>query len=265
MASLGEVSQRDQVKSSARSLDILEYLSDRPGGATLSEIHLDLRIPISSLHGILMTMTKKGFVIRDNLTLMYHLGPKIGQIAGSYYEQMDLIQVAAPFMSRLARLTGKTTSLTVLHEDKVVFVHKVVGEGVLQIVNPVGTMLAAHATGSGKSMLACLPEAEIDRIYPREHLEQFTPNTITSRKKLKIQLQEISQCGYALDNAESSTGIWAVAACVRDRSRRPVAAVSVVSLVGRASEQDYKAWVQDVKEIAGEISAALGFMAKDQP
>jgi len=251
--------KRDLVKSAARSLDILEYLADYPGGASLTDLHQRLHIPVSSLHNIVMTMVNKGFLLRQESSLIYHLGPKIGQLANSYFEQVDLIQLADPYMCRLARLTGETTSLTVLRGNLVVFIHKVNGESARQIVNPVGTMLAAHATGAGKAMLAYLPENELDRLYPHEDLERFALATITSKSKLKEKLQEIIRDGFAFDEEESTPGIWAVAGCIRDRHGLPVASISIAGLVGHIKTKNYPEWCQPIREMTAEMSTALGF------
>lgn len=254
-----DTSKVDLVKSTARSLDILEHLAIHPGGATLTDLHVHLNIPVSSLHNILRTMVQKGYLTRNEVTLLYHLGPKIGQLASSYYDQVDLIQLADPYMKRLARLTGLTSSLTVLRQNLIVFIHKVVGENVRQIVNPVGTSLQAHATGSGKVMLAYLPEDELDSIYPNENLQQFTPKTIASKAILKIQLKQIAVDGFAFDDEESNTGIWAVAGCIRDRHGLPVASMSVVGLVEGIIEENHNKWPIYVRDMAAEISDAMGF------
>jgi IclR family acetate operon transcriptional repressor len=254
-----ESSAQYLVKSTARSLDILDYLAHRQDRTTLTDIHLQLRIPISSLHNIITTMVHKGYLSRDENTLSYSLGPKIGQLASRYYDQVDLIQLADPYMSRLARLTGETASLTVLRGNLVVFVHKVVGEGVRQIVNPVGTTLAAHATGSGKVMLAYLPEGELNRLYPHDQLEVFAPNTISSKRELRDELVKIAIDGYAFDDEESTPGIWAVAGCIRDRHGLPVAAISIAGLVGHIKMRNYLEWPQPVQEMTAEISTALGY------
>jgi IclR family acetate operon transcriptional repressor len=259
ITNLIDVSKRDLVKSAARSLDILDYLADHPGGASLTDLHRHLHVPVSSLHNIIMTMVQKGYLARNEVTLMYYLGNKIGQLANSYYEQVDLIQLADPYMSRLARLTGETASLTVLRGNQVVFIHKVSGESVRQVVNPVGSTLAAHATGSGKVMLAYLPEGELDHLYPHDRLEGFAPNTITSKRALRDKLTKIAIDGYAFDDEESTPGIWAVAGCIRDRHGLPVAAISIAGFVGHIKMRNYLEWPQPVQEMTAEISTALGY------
>jgi DNA-binding IclR family transcriptional regulator len=259
LAVTDERNKPNLVKSAARTLDVLEYLAEHPGGASLSDMQVSFNIPFSSLYNLASTMVQKGFLSRNDQTNIYHLGPKVGRLASSYFEQVDIIQLAEPYMRALTRLTGETTSLTVLRDDRIVFIHKVVGESVLQIVNPVGKTLAAHATGSGKVMLACLPETDLDRLYPQEDLPVFTSNTISTKTKLKEVLKEVAECGYSYDNEESSEGIWALASCIRDRLGRPLAAMSVVALVGRIQQKNCADWIQPIKEMAAEASFALGF------
>jgi IclR family KDG regulon transcriptional repressor len=251
--------REEMVKSAARVLDVFEFLSDHPGGSTLTDISKQLQVPVSSMHNLIRTLVKRGYLRRDQLSMIYQLGPKIGQLVGNFVEQVDIIQLANPQMIRLSQLTGETTSLTILRDDEIVFIHKVVGESVVQIVNPVGTTLAAHATGSGKVMLSYLPFEELDHIYPNESLPKLTINTIDNKTKLKIALKETAELGYAFDNEESHNGIWAIAACIRDVRGRPVAALSVVGLVGRVSSKDTRLWPNYIKEMAKEVSAALGY------
>ncbi len=247
------------MKSASRSLDILEYLANHPGGVNLTDLHQFLSIPLSSLHNIIMTMVQKGYLSRDENNLSYHLGPKIGQLASSYYDQIDLIRLADPYMHQMARLSGETSSLTVLRENFVVFIHKVVGEGVQQLVNPVGTMLSAHATGSGKVMLAYLPESEIDRLYPTDVLEKFSQNTISSKVVLKKELSKIAKNGCAFDHEESALGIWAVACCIRNRHGFPMASISIAGLHGRIKLKNSTEWINPLKEMTAELSYSLGF------
>ena len=160
---------------------------------------------------------------------------------------------------KLTKLTGETTSLSVLQDDMIVFIHKRPGQGIIQVVNPVGTRLPAHSTGSGKVILAHLPSSELLNIYPGEELKKLTSNTIVRRRDLLKVLEEVGRNGYAFDDEESVTGVWAVASCVRDSDGAPVAALSIVGPQVRLQEKDTSNWYQLVKETAAEISLFLGF------
>jgi DNA-binding IclR family transcriptional regulator len=144
----------------------------------------------------------------------------------------------------------------------VAFIHKRPSKGIVQVVNPVGTRLPAHATGSGKVMLAHLSEWEIDQLYPTEKLPGRTATTITSKHVLKEALAVIRQQSYAYDDGESEEGVWAVAACIRGEDGRPLAALSVVGPFFRVIGKPYNEWNRIVVEGAREISGVLCFRAK---
>ena len=247
------------VKSASRVLDIFELLASAPSGYTLTEIGKRLRIPLSSLHGLANTLVNRGYLVRNDATMIFRLGPSLTHVASQVHGQPDLIPLADPVMLRLRNELCETVSLSILEGTVIVFIHKCPAEGRIQVVNPVGTRLPAHATGSGKVMLACLPEEEIDCLYPNEVLPARTPHTITSKKTLLGALAEARDKGYACDNQESDLDIWAVASCIRNHKGYPIAALSVVAPIFRIQNKDSAHWYQTVRKSTLEISARLGF------
>ncbi len=247
------------VKSSARTLDILELVAEHGDGLLLTDFRQRLGIPVSSLHGLLSTMVQRGYLTREDASGLYRLGPMTLRLVAAYESHIDLVAMADPIMDEIRGLTQETTSLTVLHRDFIVFIHKRAVDGAVQVVNPIGTVLPAHATGSGKVMLALLSEHELDQLYPREELQRLTPNTILTRADLNRELARVRRQGYAFDDEESAVGVWAVAACIRNAQGHPVAALSIVAPVFHVQNQDTRAWPSYVIESAAKISASLGF------
>ena len=248
------------VKSAARALDILELLSKYPAGLTATRIGNHIATPLSSLHGLVSTLVQRGFVTRDENSLLYHLGPKLAQIAATYFADNDIISLADSVMVEIRDQINETTSLSVLHDDAVVFTHKRPADSIVQVVNPVGTRLPAHATGSGKAMLAALEDDEIDHIYPNETLLKVTDKTIITKSALKQQLEEIRRLGYAFDKEESLDGVWAIASCIVNAQGHPVAALSIVGPWFRIKDKDRDTWSQLVVEGAEQISHLLGYL-----
>ena len=249
----------DVVKSAARVLDILELLTKLRRGLSLTEIGRDLAIPLSSLHSLMNTLMVKGYIVRDDASSVYQVSSKLTQLATSH-AQRDLVDIADPVMIELGHLTGETTSLAILQDNVIVFIHKRSSRDLLQFVNPVGTRLPAHATGLGKAMLAYLPDEDIDRLYPYEQLEKLTPATISSRTELKRTLQKARLHEYAFDDRESHEGVWAVASAIRNRAGYPVAAISVVAPCSRVEGKDVADWCEATASGAQKVSQILGFV-----
>lgn len=251
--------ERGEVKSAARALDILELLVQFPAGLNLTDIGEHLEIPLSSLHNLMNTLLDRDYLTRDEQASVYKLSSKLIQLAALYHSQLDLVSIADPVMERVSQATKESTSLAILQDNAVVFIHKRAALRFLQVVNPVGTRVPAHATGLGKVMLAHLDEDELEQIYPQESLPLMTANTIRSRSELKRALQMVYDAGYAVDNEESSDGVWAIAAPICSQTGRPLAAISLAAPLSRVEEINKDRWRRLVQEAALEISQAINF------
>jgi IclR family acetate operon transcriptional repressor len=84
-----------------------------------------------------------------------------------------------------------------------------------------------HCTAQGKALIAQLPEAELNKLFGRRALAQFTPKTIVSLAALKAHLAEIRSNGFAVNNEEQVYGVRAVAVPVINMLGVVVAAISL--------------------------------------
>jgi DNA-binding IclR family transcriptional regulator len=121
-----------------------------------------------------------------------------------------------------------------------------------------------HCTALGKAMAAFRPEDEI-RHWIRTHgLKPSTDATITDKDAFLQELHEIRSRGYAVDNGEFEASVRCVAAPIRDRTGRVIAAVSIsgpdirmpVPLIGSSM-------AMQVVETASHISQALGYFQQE--
>ena len=252
------------VKSSARTLDILELFAAHPGDLSLSEMVKQLNIPISSMHGLVLTLKTRGYLVRDPVSLCYRMGPKFAQLAAVHSTYVELLAHAAPVMDRIGAACKEAVTMSVLQGDKIVFISNRPAISIVQAVNAIGTSLPAHATGSGKIMLAYLPGEEFERTYPNDKLPWLMANTISTKVELKQAILEARRRGCAYDEEESEEGVWAVAGCIRNSAGRPMAALSVVVPVIRVQANDIQYWTSLVIEGAAEISSKLGFVTSTE-
>ncbi len=247
------------VKSAVRTMDLFELLSKYSEGLSLKSIAQHLDIPLSSTYNLALTLTDRGYLLRDERTRTYRLGPKFAQIQVSYLANTNLIQTAVPIMKKLQRETEETTSLAVLQGPRVLYMHKLLGQGSMQLIGPHGTSRYAHSNAAGKILLAQLTEIEINTVFPEEHLPQLTPHTISSRTVLKQKLREIRHAEVAYEHEEAIQGVWAMASCIWDQDGFPVAAISIVAPITRLKTKDTTDWHMLIKEAAHEISVRLGY------
>ena len=89
-----------------------------------------------------------------------------------------------------------------------------------------GRPLPLHATSSGKVFLAWLPEDERDAVLP-PRLNAYTRTTITDRKRLDAEFEEIRRLGYSTCSGEFEQFQNGVSAAVLDSQGRPMIIVNI--------------------------------------
>jgi IclR family pca regulon transcriptional regulator len=87
----------------------------------------------------------------------------------------------------------------------------------------------------GRVLLAGLPAEELEKYFASVALESLTARTLTSVSALRAEVAKVRSQGWALVNQELEEGLRALAAPVRDRTGRVVAAVNVSAHASRTS------------------------------
>jgi len=207
---------------------MLRQLAAEPQGLTLVELAARVELPRSTAHRIVKALSQEGFVGTAPSGKL-RVGPAlIGIAVGS---RRDLRHEAAPYLDRLCHELRETVDLAVLDAGEVLFIDQFVSRRTLRIVSEIGARFPVYCTANGKALLAALRDAEIGRILPAE-LTPLTPHTITDRRRLLEQLEEVRRTGVSYDREEHADGISSVGTVIQDAvgSR---AAVTVVMPTSR--------------------------------
>lgn len=247
------------VKSAERALEILELLTRRERPTSFTEFAERLGYPRSSLHGLLRTLTERGWAEYDEAGRCYALGIRTLEAGNAYTRSVGLVDRAAPLLEQIRDTLDETVQLSVLDGLQNVYVAKMDGRQALTLASEVGRRLPAHATGVGKVLLAGLSRAELDGRLTGVQLAKITPNTITAPDELHAQLERIRQRGFGMDNEEYTIGVRCVAVPIRDHDRRTVAALSVSVPTARFAPELCKRAHALLADAATRISASLGY------
>jgi IclR family transcriptional regulator, acetate operon repressor len=139
----------------------------------------------------------------------------------------QLREAALPVLGQLNSETLETIHLAVLESRTVRLIERLDSKHPLRLVQPIGSRSPLHASSTGKSVLAHLPETEIDA-YLDGGLTAVTTSTITDPDRLRAELKTIREQGYAIADEELTDGTTSVAACIRPApGGRPIAAMSI--------------------------------------
>ncbi|GAA2588695.1 IclR family transcriptional regulator [Dactylosporangium fulvum] len=201
------------VKSASRTLEVLEALAASPHRRSLVDLARALNIPKSSLHGILRTMAKRGWVESDDTGTRFGLGVRALQVGAAYLMTDDTVGLLGGVLDDLSQQFGETVHLGRLDGAHVVYLAKRESVHPLRLYSAIGRQLPAHATALGKVLLADRPDDALDQLLAWP-LQALTAHTITTRDALRAELSTVRARGYAVDREENTEGIVCFAMAV---------------------------------------------------
>jgi DNA-binding IclR family transcriptional regulator len=240
-----------------RALNILEAAANRREGLTNSEISHKLGIPKSSASYILRTLERRGYLRRDAETGRYRLGLKILSLGGDARANLDLAEVALPFMQALQERIHLTIHLAVLDQGEAVYIEKVEAPGFFKVNTWVGRRMFLHSTSVGKCLLAWLPKTEVETLLRQQGMKKRTPKTISSVPKLLADLEHVREQGHAIDDEENSLGARCLGAPIFDSTGNVTAALGVSGTLTQMDEANLPRIIDALKEAARRISRQL--------
>jgi DNA-binding IclR family transcriptional regulator len=244
------------VQSVDRALTILAILA-RLGEAGVTEIAGELGVHKSTAFRLVATLESHGMVEQNEDRGKYRLGVGVLRLAGATTARLDVVQESRSIVRKLAADTGETVNIAVMSDRSVLYLDQVSGKSALQAHNWVGQHIPLHATSNGKVLLSGLSPDEVDARLPR--LPSYTAGTVTTRARLRRELLEVRQQGYAVATDELEVGLTAIAAPIRNAHGDVIASISVSGPTFRMPQERVDEVVAQVVEAAREVSYRLGW------
>ena len=260
---LREIRTPARPSSVEKAIDVLFCFDVQHPQLRLSEISQRLGLHKSTTHRLLSLLKKKGLVLADPMSQLYSLGPALVELAWIVLRQQDLGTLCRPHLEQLRQATDETVSLHIRMGNTRVCVEELESDQEIKYSQALGLTAPVHVGAPGKALLAFLSQEELERLLPTLSLEPITADTITDLQALRAELVKTRARGYAVSIGERSPWAAAVAAPIRDRSGRPIAAVSVSGPSQRLTSRVLKELGARVIKVAKEISTALGSRVGD--
>ena len=133
-----------------------------------------------------------------------------------------------PTLNRLAGHTGESFSAVVLDGDNVVIVARS-GSAQLAYGLHLGARLPAHATSTGRVLLAARTKSEFAAWLKGRELPRLTGHTVVEPRAFRALIEQVRAQDYCAASEEHELGVHAVAVPLRDMDGRTVAALNVVT------------------------------------
>jgi len=199
----------------------------------------------------------------------YRLGLRVTDLGMSALNSTGLREHSHAYLQELRQRTSYTVSLAVLDGTDILYIDRVRsfrrGQGNIDLDLQPGSRLPAYCTAMGKLLLAHLPDPEQRDVFTELKLTKRGPNTITSKKALYDELDEVRTAGFAVNDEELASNLYTISAPVRNQDREVVAAINMAAHSSMISlEEMVDALGPHLVSTADRISARLGFRRDDE-
>jgi IclR family pca regulon transcriptional regulator len=242
------VNDRDYVNSLARGLEIICAFTRTRPKMTLSEVARSTGMTRATVRRFLLTLVREGYAEKDDK--LFALKPKILQLGYSALSSMGILEVIQPVMNDLAKSLQESVFAAVLTGEDVTYIARATSERLINVSITVGSRSPAHAVSTGRVLLAAEPDELLHAYLDKVKLEKLTPNTVTSKVKLREMIEEVRLTNFSIVDQELEIGLGSLSVPIRDGSGRVIAALNVCCPSSRSSVEEMK------KRILPELTAA---------
>lgn len=217
-----------------------------------------LGVSRSTAYRMLQMLQYHGLIARtDAESKSYSAGPELVRMALSIVRNLDIRSASRSVMETLRDQTQETIHLCELNGRSTIFLDSIESQRFLRVGTRAGVRLPAHATASGKVLLAEMSAEELRALYPERTLPKETSHTITTRRVLEAQLAEIRAAGFATNFGESEDNVTAVAVAIRPAQGQARYSLACAIPTSRINEADVPAMAEVLSSGALKIGAFL--------
>lgn len=226
-----EEERRGRFSSSLQAgLAILNCFSAQKPVLGIAKLADELNMSRSTTHRYASTLVALGYLEQDHAR-RYRLAPRVADMGMSVLDSMALRGKAREPLRELREQTGRTASLAVLDGTQIRYVDRRRGwrrgQHAVDLDLGAGARLPVQCTAMGKVLLANLPDREREQLIGELELTKRGPKSVTSKKALRTELQQVREEGFAQGDEELAPGVRTIAAPVHGPDGDVIAAVGV--------------------------------------
>ena len=237
--------------------------SDRPERG-LAELATAVGLNRTTAYRLLSALQGEGMIEREGG--VYRLGPEIMALGARAAGTGHLRAAARLELDSLAQETGETVTIEVLVGGgrEVLILDEAIGRHLIGTVPSLGTRWPAHATSTGKVLLAFGPAEAVEELLA-EPLQRLTARTIVEETAFRRELARVRDKEHAVTQEEVESGFVAVSVPVWAASGTVAAALSVGGPKARFGADRIADLADRLPATAERISERLGFRPVGHP
>lgn len=253
------------IQSIDRAMEMLQLFTRNRPRLGITEISQHLGLAKGTVHGLVRTLSKAGFLQQDPESRKYRLGLKIYELGMILAGTLEINDKAVRPTSQLAKRTGMVAKIAIWDGNSALLVLHIDPKAHSLFTHQIGPSIPAYCSALGKAMLAHLQPQQLDAYLDRTPLTPYTSHTIVDRDALLADLEETRQKGYSIDCEETVLGFDCIGAPIVGRAGHVEAAISLSGdseQFSPAQADKIEGLVKQLQIAAAEISRSLGYFGR---
>jgi DNA-binding IclR family transcriptional regulator len=254
---IGAANRSAGVQSVTRVCDLLDALA-RDAELGVTELGRRCDLPKGTVHRLLMTLERRGYVERAAQDGTYRLGLNLFELGSLVLDRRELVTEGRRHVVRLMEKSRETVHLGIIDGGHVVNLAVEEPPQAIRVVTPVGGRSPIHCTSTGKAIAAHLPLSDLQALVAEHGLPRHTANTLSDMDVWLADLAEVRVRGFAVDQEEHREGGRSVGAPIANHTDTVFASISVTGPTHRFTTEQIALFAGMVCDAAADISRSLG-------
>lgn len=226
-------------------------------GARLTDLTTSAGLSRPTVHRILQSLVAADFVRQDPATRRYRLGLAVHGLALAAPSPLEHMADLRPLLESLAQRTGETIYLMMRQGDEVCCMARVEGTTPIRtLLIDVGAFRPVGATIAGITMLAALPDLEIEAILVRTTAAMAQHRNATP-DYVRHHVAEVRRTGFCVSKSVLIEGTTGISAVVPRADGAPFLAVSLSAISTRVPDARVKPLAADLLRTCARIGQLL--------
>lgn len=250
------VNSEPGVKVFERVADLLEVLSNGQSEIGVTDLGKELGLGKSTVHRLLTSMEKRGYVQQNQTNKKYRLGPTLMRLGLVKLRQLEARELALPCLEKLRDLTTETTTFSLKVGRERLYILQVESRQEIRQTIELGRVYPLYLGATGKAILAFLASPE--KLSLLEEAAPILAKRGRDLATLQEELAQIARRGYATSRGERTPDAASIAAPVFDYNQQVMGAISVAGPISRVSVERQIEMAVHLLECSRSLSLQLG-------
>lgn len=248
-------------KSLLKAINILDCFAEKQE-MSINDLMEATNMSKTTVFRLATSLEEGGLLVKEKRSshdVIFRLSLKFLTYGKYVSNRLQYNEVALPYMKQLNEEIDELVHLTVAEGNEAVYVETFYSSKPLRLVVTVGARAPLYAGSAPKLLLAGMKDKDLENYLNNVELEKITANTISSKEKLRVEIEKIRAAGYSISESENFDHTKGFSYPIYDYNGNIVAALGV-----SVPEKDYPEERQEIilsklKETVVKIWEELGF------